>query len=437
MMMPHHPRRTVGHHFGELLTCPQQAWLHYYGNYSERVQPPSYMITLQREGLDYEKEIYKSLYPNARKINGSHHTRAEETFQAMKDGEEAILQGYIATEEGEGIIDVLEKIGPDPHSITGFSYRVGEIKRSETLKTAHVLQTAWYTDLLAQVYHQNSNEMFFILGNHQKQTVRTDEVWEDYERVKKILFQTRDNPNPPGPFFTSLCSTCAWRGVCMKELIEQEHISLVPGISRIQAASLREAGAASWRDLDKVTDTVFISAGFHEFEIEHIRLAVRQLGQGILPLRKLLRNNLLSNVRVAVVDFPVLGIQPRKDEPIHATSIIYESSSGVVTLPVQYQDDRPVADISSFLGNDVFVFYGNTSLVTCQRILHQNGGKFKKRPIDLLALVEQYLHGPLVSLDLEKIYDQVSGASMDHRLRGEERVRAVRSVIHWLEKSLV
>ncbi|CAG0941216.1 hypothetical protein ANRL1_00450 [Anaerolineae bacterium] len=431
------PRRTVGHHFGEQLVCPQRTWLHYYGDFRDRVPPPPYLRTLQREGLDYEKEIYTELYPHARKISDHPNTRAQETFQAMKEGSEAILQGYVSTEDGEGVIDVLERVGPDPESITGNRYRVGEIKRSETLKTAHALQTAWYTDLMAKAYNQHVDEVFFILGNHQRETVCLGEFWADYEYVKQTLFLTRDNPIPPGPYLTPFCSTCAWRGVCMPELVRKNHLSLIPGISRVQATVLAQQGIQSWLDLRNLTDDNFIKIGLGNFEIEQIRLAIQQLTQGILPLRKSLRNNLLSGVRVVVVDFPNLDTPPHADEPIRATAIYHEGSSGIETTPIYYQGDHSIADLSAFLGNDTFVFYGSTSLSACQRILYHNGGKFKKRPIDILDLVETYLHGPLVNLELENVYQKISGTSERHRLRGEDRVDAVRTVVDWFGKSLV
>ena len=201
------PPKTVGHHFSDLLICRQKAWLHYHGDHSQKMPPPAHLRARQQEGQQIEELVYKNRYPYGLRIPGYREAdlsvRKQLTQDAILHGEPIILQGYVATDQGEGTLDVMELVGPNPNSSLGFSYRVGEIKRSETLKTAHILQVSWYTELLERAYGQKVSEGFFILGAKGDQILVENlaDYKADYDAQKEELFKLRDSKSDPGPHF--------------------------------------------------------------------------------------------------------------------------------------------------------------------------------------------------------------------------------------------
>jgi hypothetical protein len=150
------------------LTCPQRAWLHYYGNPKDQVKDPAYLRALQQDGIEHERAIYEQHFPNALRIpeKAQPEERHRQTLEATSSGVPVILQGYINTGEGVGVLDVLELVGSD--QVHGNLYRVGEIKRSPALLTSHVMQASWYTELLERVTGQHVDEACFFLQNGER-----------------------------------------------------------------------------------------------------------------------------------------------------------------------------------------------------------------------------------------------------------------------------
>jgi hypothetical protein len=133
--MPPAPRRIAGHHFSDLLICPQRAWLAYHGDDGARLPDPAPLRSLQQAGKEHEAEMYERLYPDPVRIPERlpADERAAHTGRAIQSGAGVILQGYVQTADGLGVIDVLQREQADGASSGGPVYRVGEIKQSACL----------------------------------------------------------------------------------------------------------------------------------------------------------------------------------------------------------------------------------------------------------------------------------------------------------------
>lgn len=109
------PRPTSGHHFSDLLSCPQRLWLHYYGN-PKRSGKGSCLLAgatarRPRTRTGYLQAVFSDALRIPDKINSEH--RYHLTVEAMRKGTPAIIQGYIYTNDGVGVMDILEKVGSD------------------------------------------------------------------------------------------------------------------------------------------------------------------------------------------------------------------------------------------------------------------------------------------------------------------------------------
>ena len=245
---------TSGQFFSSLQSCPQRAWADYHLPAELKAKPPAFLGALQQEGIDHERRVYQEFFPDAEVIPASlpPAVRAQKTIEAIRSGVPAILQAYFIGEGRVGVADVLEWCAASP---VGHLYQVGEVKRSSTLAMAHVMQAAWYTELLADIQKQPWPEAFFILGDGSRHVVRLEETASIYAAQKAALGVLRSVDARPGPHLCRTCPSCTWRGVCMPELISADHVSLVPAVSRPSATRLRnQAGITSWQQLAAVTD---------------------------------------------------------------------------------------------------------------------------------------------------------------------------------------
>jgi CRISPR/Cas system-associated exonuclease Cas4 (RecB family) len=431
------PRPTAGHHLSDLLTCPQRAWLHYYGNPQDQVKDPPYLRALQQEGIEHEKAIYEQCFPDALRIpeKGNPEERYRQTVEAMRAGVPVILQGYALVGDGIGILDILELVGTDPDSRTGHIYQVGEIKRSSTLMTAHVMQASWYTELLETVQGRRIHEACFFMKNGVRNVIDLQTLQADYEKAKAELTALREDTTAPGPHLIRACASCHWRALCMPELIANQHVSLIPGISRQQAATLEEMGINSWPDMTTASDCVLETIGMGAYEIEQVRAAIRNLEAGSPPLRQPLRPDVFQDLEVVVLEFPDLAEQRRAGMRPVPSAIHYETDAGRIgRIEVSSANDVQTADITPLLNGRRLAFYGLTDLTTFMNIARQSGFSVRNS-LDIFAVTENYLHSPVPGLELEAIYSYIADRPAQ-RLIGPARVSAVRQVVDWMALSV-
>lgn len=429
------PRPTSGHHFSDLLTCPQRAWLHYYGNPNDQVQDPAYLRALQQEGIEQEKAIYEQFFPDALRIpeRRDPEERCRLTLDAMRSGVPVILQGYLTTDDGVGVLDILEQVDSDDG--TGYVYRVGEIKRSATLMTAHVMQASWYAELLERLTGQHTEEACFFLQDGERNIIELETLKDDYEKTKADLNSLRASTVAPGPHLSKICSSCHWRGLCMPELITNQHISLVPGISRPQADALRAMGIISWTQLKDASNDVLEAIGMGAYEIEQIRAAVLNLENGAPPFHQPLRSDIFQDLQIVVLEFADLAEQRRAGKQLVPSVIHYETDAGLTErIEVSLVNGVPTADLTPLMNDRRLAFYGLTDLGAFTRLARQAGYP-KVDTFDIFNVVDSYVHSPVPGLELESLYSYVMDRK-EQQLSGTDRVSAIRAVVNWMARSL-
>ncbi len=431
------PKPTAGHHFSDYLTCPLRAWLHYYGNPKDQVDDPAYLKALFHEGLNYEREIYAEYYPDAFKVPAikDKAKREEITIDAMRDGIPIILQGYLYGEDNVGVLDFLELICETQKSSTGFLYRVGEIKSSARLYTSQILQAYWYTELLLKVQNCKINEVNFITKGQGQQIIQLDNFDNEFFLIKQALFALRESHSPPEPYLVQNCKSCHWRGICMKELIESKHISLIPGISKTRAKILKTLGVHNWKDLSKVPNKLLKETGFLPYEIKQIQHSIKCLENNKPPLHYPLKNDVFNRSCVTVLEFPHLAAQREAGLLPTPTKIYYETDRNkIAVINIIKDGEKLTADLSPLTNGQKLVFYGSTDSGAFFRLGRENGYKFRNY-FDLFDLVDKFVHVPTPGIELDVLLGYITNAHYDN-LTSEERVRAIREVIHWISRSI-
>ncbi|MHA1279516.1 MAG: Dna2/Cas4 domain-containing protein [Candidatus Helarchaeota archaeon] len=414
-----------------------KAWLHYYGNPKDQVEDPAYLRALYYEGIEYERQIYADRYSDAFKVPASKdkEKRKTATINAMKDGIPVILQGYLYDQDTVGVLDFLELVSTSPESGTGHIYRVGEIKSSARLYTSQIMQACWYTDLLSNVQNHRLDEVNFITKGGGQQIIFIDKYNSEYQAIKKELLALRQTQLPPKPHLIKSCKSCHWRGICMKELIENKHVSLVPGISVDRANILESVGILDWEDLGTTSCDLLMELGFLPYEIEQIEHSIDCLLNNSPPLHYSLQSDIFENTCVIVLEFPELAAQRQAGLRPIPTKIYYESVRDQIdAIDVRKTGEQLTADLSPLINGEKLTFYGSTDSGSFLRISRENGYRFRSY-LDIFSIIENIVHVPAPGIELDALYGYITNTQHDE-LKGKERVRAIREVINWISRSL-
>ena len=424
------PRPTSGQFFSSLQSCPQRAWSDYHLPVDLKAKPPGFLGALQQEGLDHERRVYRDFFPDAIEIPGNLPPilRAQKTVEAMRSGAPAILQAYFMAEGRVGVADVLELCAASPNSPVGHLYQVGEVKRSATLAMAHVLQAAWYTELLAEVQREPWPEAFFILGDGSRHVVRLAETAAIFAAQKAKLDALRSVDARPGPHLCRACASCTWRGVCIPELVAADHVSLVPAISRPAAARLRiEADITSWRQLATTSDEQLVALGIAAERLAATKVAINQLrSQGAVTQAQLNRDKLrrMAAVTAEYVQTPAVAAQAHA-----APAALWVASSDSDATRIAVSADW-AADLSPIDTQPVLAVYGVTEMAVMQRILRAANARGKE-VVDLLSVVENFIHAPFAGLELEHTAG-LGTPLVGPLIQPASRLEAMRSLIDWM-----
>jgi len=423
------PGPTAGHHFSSLQTCPHKAWSDYFLPGHLKADPPGFLLAMQREGLEHEEAICQSLFPGAVRIPErlSSDDRQRRTIDAMRTGAPAILQAYLAADGRVGIADVLELVGPAAASPTGHVYRVGEFKRAQKLMVAHVLQAAWYTELLQGIQGQTTREAFFILGDGSRVTVPLAEISQIFAAQKSALDGLRTVAARPGPHLCRACLSCPWRSVCIPELIAAEHVSLLPGISRVMAERLRDQAAVTrWPQLAAATDEQLQAYGIAPRDWPHLRAAAARLTAGQAVTRLPLNQIMLRGLSAMSIEFASAGTPDGTAPPPEA---LWLENPAATPTRISIASDG-TADLAAVVGRTPVVVYGATELAVTHRLLRTAGAQ-GTQVIDLLTLIEDLVHAPLRGLELSQVSEYVQ-PTLRSPADGPGRLAAMRAVINWL-----
>ena len=431
------PRPTAGHHFTALLDCPQKVWYKYHGNYEDRAPTPPYLKALQNEGLAHEQEISRRMFPEAVKIPDrlSPAKKFQKTIEAMEAGAPAILQGYLLAEDAIAIPDVLELVTKDSDSSTNHIYCLGEFKRSPTLKTGHVLQVSWYSEILQKIQNRASGKVFFVLRDGEKTWVELSKSELIYQESKKKLSELRASQTPPGPHLSNFCHSCPWRNLCMPLLIDKKHISLLPNIGRRRAKKLEQDGICSWKDLSLKDKDSWIGLGFDSTEINPTESAVKSLVVKEPVFKYSINKQIIGNSIPVVMEIPDLAEQRAKAGRLLPKAIWFEAVGQIIHVEVR---DRAGGELQENLKDLIntkrpFALYGGTDVGVFEDFLRDHGIKRYPLIIDIFEVVEKLVHCPFPGLELSSLISHIEGGKPVEILEGpRQRILAIKKVIQWL-----
>ena len=168
-------------------------------------------------------------------------TRAESaahTLDALHRGVSVVYQGTFQHGPWHGRSDFLVRV-ERPSALGAWSYEALETKLARSTKAGALIQLCFYSDLLSQIQGVQPEWMHVVLGrstNPEKYPVGQyiayfRKIKRDFDASCKGSANTYPEPNDH-------CYVCSWDPICDKRRHEDDHLSLVAGISRNQRKAL-------------------------------------------------------------------------------------------------------------------------------------------------------------------------------------------------------
>lgn len=215
---------------------------------------PVAALLLER-GLIHERNYVSSLAAKGVKIvelaEFSGDDAVARSLEALRSGAQVVVQPSLKNDRWFGRPDLLCRV--DTKSEFGpWSYQVFDTKLAKETRGSTILQLALYSDLLGEI-QKTIPEMFHVVTPSTIAPVQSFRV-QDFSaylrfirrRLEDAVRQAPDAiaaANYPEP--VEHCDVCRWWSACNTRRHDDDHLSLVAGISRLQTRELNAAGVTT------------------------------------------------------------------------------------------------------------------------------------------------------------------------------------------------
>ncbi|CAN5288669.1 TM0106 family RecB-like putative nuclease [soil metagenome] len=175
--------------------------------------------------------------------------QASETIEAMASGVEVIFQATFFDGRWLGYADFLLKVtDPGRPSVWGpYHYEVADTKLARHVKAGAILQICSYVEQLERIQCVRPERMHVVLGGSTRETatLRVDDYMAYYRAAKRrftdevlageaaVYPPTATYPEP-----VDHCHVCRWSELCTQRRRDDDHLSLVAGITGRQRKAL-------------------------------------------------------------------------------------------------------------------------------------------------------------------------------------------------------
>ena len=215
---------------------------------------------LVRRGEEHERAVLERFRADGREVAdlGEAGDPAGATAAAIRGGAGVVYQGTLAG-EGDGVAlfgrpdflvraDLLPAPDGEPRP-AGIHYEVVDAKLARSAKARAVLQTVFYSQLLADVQPIAPRWMHLALGNGEFASFKVND-FAAYERQTRRLLEAAIGADPAAEVYpepVEHCAICRWRDMCRERRRTDDDLSLVAGITTGQRRALKGAGISTRR----------------------------------------------------------------------------------------------------------------------------------------------------------------------------------------------
>lgn len=221
-------------------------------------------------------------------LDSSIDVKAAATLDVMRSGADVIFQATLRTDCFIGYADFLRRV-EQPSSLGDWSYEVVDTKLARTARAKFLVQLSYYSALLADAQGVAPRSMHVVLGDRREITYRCADYARYLETVKqRFLDRVRSKEvvtTYPDP--CDKCAQCVWDDLCTARRLQDDHLSQVANITRVQTRKLEAAGVRTLVDLASLPAEAPVARIVPETlaRLRHqasLQLQARQTGQRVV-----------------------------------------------------------------------------------------------------------------------------------------------------------
>ncbi len=206
---------------------------------------------LFKKGQEHENSFLKELYDTGQDVCEivPNDNRYIATQEAMKSGRGIIYQAALTKGHFTGLADFMIRVDT-PSELGNFSYEVGDTKLSRKAKPSHIIQLCCYAEMIEAIQGIRPQWIQVMLGNGQIKRFRTNDYFYYYLQVKQAFLQQQLMFEPSQKHEPTYGDDFGrWSSYAKTLLDQQDHLSQVANITRIQIKRLENAGVRTLTSL--------------------------------------------------------------------------------------------------------------------------------------------------------------------------------------------
>jgi uncharacterized protein len=251
---------------------------------------PPYVVdigfeSLIQRGEEHERTVLESFRAGGLDVaeipTSSEAEAVTETFNALSRGADVVYQGVLLLQPGKGEPGLLGRpdfliragLFPAPNGESGPEgdhYEIVDAKLARSAKARAVLQTTFYSYLLAASQGIEPRRMHLALGNGEFSSFKVKEFAAYERQTRRMLLDfIADDPgdNPPSdpyPEPVEHCAICRWNLTCSRRRRVDDDLSLVAGMTSRQSRALKGAGVTGRRQFADLASLPLLPGLGHE-----------------------------------------------------------------------------------------------------------------------------------------------------------------------------
>lgn len=202
---------------------------------------------LARKGDEHEKDYLQILKNEGKSVAEIPKDlplvdRCSLTLDAMRNGVEVVYQAALYGEQWGGFADFLEKTD-GPSALGPYRYEATDTKLARSPQIKHLIQLGVYSGLVGTIQGVQPEKCHIVLGDRTRASfLVNDSAAYIRHAMQRLVDFASSPPTASYPEPCSHCSNCHWQESCTAQWQEDDHLSLVANIQRIQVAKLERAG---------------------------------------------------------------------------------------------------------------------------------------------------------------------------------------------------
>ncbi len=208
---------------------------------------------LFKRGLEHEKAYVESLRADGCDVVDLSDVRqpdaaGAQTLDLLRSGADVIVQPALGLGHWYGRPDVLLRVDK-PSALGAWSYEIADTKLTRDTRAGTILQLGVYSEMLRAVQGA-SPERFYVVTPDLKVPFRTDDYAAYFRWIRAqmegVVVQGDEvvaAAHYPEP--VDHCDVCPWFSKCNKKRHDDDHLSIVAAISRLQRRELESRGVAT------------------------------------------------------------------------------------------------------------------------------------------------------------------------------------------------